>query len=382
MSIPEAASTGAPRVVHLTSAHGRHDIRIFHKECRSLARAGYETFLVVADGLGDEVAEDGVRVIDLGRLTGRLNRFLRSSWRVGRAGAKLGGAIYHMHDPELIPVGLWLKARGFRVVFDAHEDVPKQIIGKPYIHPLARRTVASGFGAFEALAIRAFDAVVGATPPITEKFARLVGKVANVNNYPLAGELEGASAGSPRNQVCYVGGISEARGIAPLVEALELTESGARLELAGTFTEADVEEHVRAQPGWARVDARGFCDRAGVREVIGRSLAGMVTLLPLPNHLESLPIKMFEYMAAGIPVVASDFPYWRKLLEGVDCALFVDPADPRAIARAIDELAADPARAQAMGRRGAEAVRERFTWAREERTLLDLYGDLLGRRGA
>lgn len=345
-----------------------------------MARNGFDTVLVVADGLGGELAEDGVRIVDVGKLEGRLNRFVRSAWRVGQAGRSLRASVYHMHDPELIPVGLWLKSLGYAVVFDAHEDLPKQIIGKPYIHPVARRSIALACRIFESAAIRAFDAIVGATSPITQKFAPMVPRVANVNNYPLPGELEGATDGTERrNQVCYVGGISEARGILPLVEALPLAQSGARLELAGAFSEPDVERRVHDLPGWRNVDARGFCDRSEVRAVLGRSFAGIVTLLPMPNHLESLPIKMFEYMAAGIPVIASDFPFWRRLLDGIDCAMFIDPSDPAAIAAAIDELAAEPERAAEMGRRGAEAVKNRFTWESEERTLLELYEDLLGK---
>jgi glycosyltransferase involved in cell wall biosynthesis len=363
----------------LTSAHGRYDIRIFHKECRSLARAGYDTSLVVADGKGEETAEDGVRIVDVGRLEGRLNRMVRSAWRVGRAGLALDADLYHFHDPELIPVALWLKIRGCRVVFDAHEDVPKQVIGKAYLHPLARRAIAVGFGLFEALAIRALDAVVGATPSITDKFARLCARVANVNNYPLLGELDsGGGWSGKRRQICYIGGISEARGIIPLLEALAMTGPEIRLELAGEFSEREVARRAHALPGWSRVDARGFLDRTGVREVLGRSMAGMVTLLPLPNHVEALPIKMFEYMAAGIPVIASDFPLWRQIVGDHNCGLLVDPADPVAIAAAVERLLADPDEAERMGRNGQNAVDAVFNWGIEERKLLALYKDILG----
>lgn len=365
-------------IVHLTSVHGRYDIRIYRKQCVSLARAGYRVSLVVADGLGDEVTAEGVRIIDAGRPAGRLSRMIRTTARVARLARSLDPDLYQFHDPELLPAGVRLKRAGKPVVFDSHEDIGKQVMGKPYLAPAARRVISRLVDGVERWAVGKLDAVIGATPSITAKFRRLARRRVNINNYPLLGELENSVPwANKENRVCYVGGISEARGILPLVAALEQCASGARLDLAGLFSEAETEAAARALPGWRQVDSLGFCDRGGVRQVLARSCAGMVTLAPLPNHVESLPIKMFEYMSAGIPVIASDFPLWHEIVVGNDCGLCVKPQDPVAIAGAIDELVMNPERAAAMGRNGQAAVREKFNWALEERKLLQLYHELL-----
>lgn len=365
------------RIAHLTSAHPRDDIRVFLKECRSLAAHGHEVVLVVADGRGDEMC-DGVSIADVGRSTGRLNRMSKATQRVLRKAVALDADIYHLHDPELLPVGLKLKRRGKKVVFDAHEDVPKQILGKHYLHPWLRRILSWGFAHFEHYACARFDGVVTATPYIRDKFLPINPRSIDINNFPVIGELERAVSWQDKaDEVCYVGSIAQIRGVKELVRAMEGTRTPARLNLVGGFAEAQVEAEIRAYPGWSKVKAPGVLDRAGVRDVLGRSVAGLVTLHPVSNYLDALPIKMFEYMSAGIPVIASDFDLWRTIVQESQCGLCVDPMDPAAIASAIDHLVSHRAEAEAMGRNGRQAVLSRYNWAREEAKLIEFYDRLL-----
>jgi hypothetical protein len=178
------------------------------------------------------------------------------------------------------------------------------------------------------------------------------------------------------NAVCYVGGIFLTRGAFSMVRALTHLP-GVRLLLCGRFEDAATETALRAEPGWAQVDYLGVLGREGVREVMARSRAGLVTLLPLPSYLDSLPIKMFEYMSASLPVIASDFPLWRDIVQRHACGLCVDPSDPSAVAQAIRQVLDDPAAAQAMGRAGREAVHAHYHWPRAEAELLALYRSLL-----
>lgn len=366
------------KVVHLTSAHSRFDTRIFRKMCNSLVEAGYSVSQVVADGEGNEISESGVSIIDVGRPSGRLDRMLSATRKVRGAALALDADLYHLHDPELIPVGLTLKRRGKRVIFDFHEDVPKQLLSKPYLNPFLLRLLSATFARYEAWAVSRFDAIVGATPAITEKFRSRVRRAVNINNFPQLGELEHSLPWDGKaNEIAYVGGISTIRGIIPLIQALEKTGSGARLNLVGVFGDSDSEQRAKRLAGWKHVNPVGFLDRAGVRDTLARSVAGMVTFLPLPNHIDAQPNKMFEYMSASIPVIASDFPLWREIVVGHDCGLCIDPQDPSALAAAIDTLMSDRARAEQMGRNGRAAVQAVFNWSREKEKLLHLYKDIL-----
>lgn len=365
-----------PRIAHLTSVHPRFDTRIFIKMCRSSAESGFDVSLVVADGKGDET-QHGVSVFDVGAPRGRLDRILRAPKRVMVKAIELDADIYHLHDPELIPIGLKLKRHGKKVIFDSHEDLAKQLLTKPYLNPIILHILSFAYAVFERMTIHRFDAIIAATPAIRDKFFKLNTNTINVNNFPILGELSVPTNSQERSVVCYIGGISAIRGIRELADALGYVRSEIGLSIAGQFSNNILAKEVRSYPGWSKANEVGIVDRAGVRDLLARSLMGLVTFLPAPNHINAQPNKMFEYMSAGVPVIGSDFPLWREIVEGNECGICVDPTDPKAIASAIDYLAENPKLALKMGQNGHRAVQQKFNWAVEEKKLLEIYSKLL-----
>jgi glycosyltransferase involved in cell wall biosynthesis len=295
--------------------------------------------------------------------------------RVEAAARRVNADVYHFHDPELIPVGISLKRWGKTVIFDAHEDVAAQMLSKPYLNALIRRLLAWAYAYYESRRCREFVAIVAATPTIRDKYQKMHGRVVNINNFPMAEEIPPVHAWSTKERsVCYVGGICRIRGIIEIISSLSLTRGPMVLHLAGGFS--DSEGVVRGLPGWERVISYGHLGRDGVRGIFDKSLAGLILLHPEKNHIEALPTKMFEYMSAGIPVIASDFPLWRDIIEGENCGVCVDPLDPSAIARAIDMLANNRSLAEKMGNNGRRSVVERYNWFLEEKKLIKLYADI------
>jgi glycosyltransferase involved in cell wall biosynthesis len=138
---------------------------------------------------------------------------------------------------------------------------------------------------------------------------------------------------------------------------------------------------VTGTTGWDRVVEHGQLSRSAVAELLQGVQAGLVLFHPEPNHVEAQPNKLFEYMSAGIPVIASDFPLWRDLIERECCGLAVDPLDEAAIASAIEYVLTHPDEAEAMGRRGRLAVERTYNWQPQAHKLLDLYARIAGDAG-
>lgn len=365
-----AVSWSLVRVVHLTSSHPPDDIRIFLKECRSLAQAGFDLHLV-APGEGSGT-RDGVVIHCFELPTGlRPLRIVRRLWRAWRSARALRPDLCHFHEPELVPVALMLKLGGARIVYDVHEDHLSTVSYS------ARRSGGrrSGFLALEAVARLTCDGFVAATPRIGGRFP--AERTIDLLNYPLTGEFGPSHVHGGAAEVVYVGSITRPRGLHEMVEAIRSARHPeARLVLVGTFEDERLRREVESLPGWERVEYRGRLGRAELGDQLSRSRMGLVILHPERNYVESFPTKLFEYMAAGLPAIVSDFPFFRELVGPIDCALFVDPLDPGQLAAAIDELLADEGRAEEMGRRGAAAVRDRLNWEQEAPKLIALYGRL------
>ena len=366
------------RICHLTSAHPQYDIRIFHKECSSLAEY-FDVHLVVVNGNTETINNVNIHSVDL-PINSRIQRFTKAVNAVFIKAKEINAEIYHLHDPELLRIANKLKKLGAKVIYDAHEDLPRQIQSKPYLNKLSANLLSYGIEIYENYVISSLDVVVAATPYIAARFEKIAPFSIAINNYPLKDEIDLPSEEHQNfklsKRICYIGNISKIRGIEYLIKRMEFIPDF-QLDLAGNFSSVILEKELKYTKGWKNVTYHGFIDRTRSREIKKDALAGLVTFLNVPNHINAQPNKIFEYMAASLPVISSDFELWKEIIEKNQCGICVDPEKPEKIANAIQYLYDNPDEAKEMGKNGLKAVKEKYNWEIEKKKLITLYQNLL-----
>jgi glycosyltransferase involved in cell wall biosynthesis len=351
--------------------------RIFHREAKALAEFGYQVVLITQHHREEVV--DGIRIVPLPKPKNRLDRMTRLTMKAMLLALREAADVYHLHSPELIPLGLLLKLLNRRVIYDAHEAFSEKILSKDWIPSWLRPLVSKAFGIFESLSTKCFDHVLTA-----DAFTRHGFNGKNVTvlaNYPL---LELVSQDkcktrqvARRTVLVYVGGLARDRGLHVMLEMMELLNSReVELHLLGNFEHHEDEEIVKKLE---YVKYLGFVPLAGVYGHLAECDIGLALFQPVPAYFYAgeNTNKLFEYMASGLPVVGSDFPNLKKIIEGNQCGICVNPSQPKEVARAVSLLCEDSQTRIAYGENGRRAVFKEYNWRKERQVLLDVYNRVL-----
>lgn len=369
-------------IAHLTTVHHPFDTRIFQKECRTLVQAGYVVTLVAPHSTQEIV--DGVEIVPIPGLTDRMarrTRFTRGIRNLYRVARHLDTDLYHFHDPELLPVGILLKlTTRAAVVYDVHENHAKKIRAREWIAPPAGWAASLVVKTLEMLAASLVDGIVTVTEHIAAPFPAHKTRV--VKNYPPLSMIKTSGVDERKYEgnhtLIYTGGFTNHRGIEQIVQALEYVETPTvRLTLLGRRIDRGAEERVRAMPGFDRVDYLGHVSYETMYHHLSTAAIGLVCNQPVHDYHLSQPNKLFEYLSAGLPVIASDFPLWREVVEQRGSGLNVDTTNPKEIAKAIDYLLARPDLRRTMGKNGRKAAQETYNWKHEGEKLVALYKEIL-----
>lgn len=363
------------KICHITTVHPPFDVRIFHKECKTLVNKGFDVTLIAQHDKDETV--DGVKIVSLPFVKNRIYRMFILTIKVFWLALKQKADGYHFHDPELLPFGLMIKYFGKKVIYDVHEDVPMDILSKDWLPIRVRKIISKTFRIFENYASKKMTYIITATPFIRDRFLHLGCRSVDINNYPILDELylHNVCRSKKEFAVCYIGGINKERGIFEMIDAISKLDI--KLLIAGKFDSNKVHEEVKYKHGWEKVIELGYINREEISELLQRALAGLVVLHPIISFLDSHPIKMFEYMSAGIPVIASNFPLWKEIIEGNKCGICVNPLDPLEITKAIQWIVDHPDESKHMGENGRKAIEEKYNWENEAKKLLNICKEIL-----
>jgi len=361
-------------VCHMSSVHVRTDVRIFYKQCASLHKAGFKVHLIVADSKRHE-RKNGIIIHDAGASSSRLGRILSAPFRVLRKAFFINADAYQIHDPELLPIAILLKLITRKpVIYDVHESYSDFILHKDYLSKTQRFILSNAIYVIEKIALKVLDTGIAATEHISEQ----LGELPIIHNYPLLTEWNSIPEDDSRfesRNICYIGSITEERGIKTLIEAIE--DIDCTFHLAGSYEPATYRDELLKLPGFSKVVEHGYVDREKSAQIMGESALGIVLLAHKPNNFYSLSTKMFEYMASGLPLMVSDLPLNVKMLDTSQAGIYLDPQNIEMIKERLSSLLDDPKLLSQMGKKGKALVQDDLSWEAEEERYVQIYSDLL-----
>ena len=363
------------KICHITTGHSRSDTRVFIKECVSLAEFGFDVSLVVADGLGDAKI-DNVNVYDVGSPKGRFDRFFKVSNKVYKRAKTLNSDIYHFHDPELMWFGNKLRKQA-KVIYDIHEDVVQQIKIRYWIPSYLKPLVAFFFGAFENYICKRMSGLIVPQPYMKEKFSKKNSNTVLVENFVIFETHFDINTKSYENgNAFHPGVLSSERGLENMISTYGSLDAYNKLFLAGNI-QNEIYDSVSKINGWKKTTYLGRITHSEVKKLYKTSSLGLILYNNVGQYHLSYAIKLFEYMANGIPVIMPNFGEWVAFNQENDCGINVDPHNSQEVANAINFLNNNIDEKKRLGRNGYIAVKEKYNWNLAKSRLIDLYVNLM-----
>lgn len=369
------------RVCVVTSVHVANDTRVYFKEVKSIAKQ-YEVVYIApaADLLNDQT----IKTVNIDKPNSRIKRII-GFYKIWRLCINQKCTLYHLHDPELIIVGILLKLLNRKtIIYDVHEDYPDYILQKEYLPKWSRTFLSLVMKLFEWIAGLAFDAIIVADNFVYKRFPP--NKTTILYNYPVLSAFTPQEVKfTKKYDIIYPGSLSQrmVNIILNVVKKVAQHKQDLQVLLVSPF-------HMEGGKKWVkkRMIEEGISettillkDRVPYTEVGKFILESKIGLIPLPDtrkFQKNIPTKLFEYLYCGIPVVASDLPPIRQFVGGKKCCFLVDFNDISESADTILLLLNDDCMQSEMGKNGAKLAKEYYNWKTEEKKLLSLYCQLTG----
>jgi len=371
------------KVCILTSVHPVFDARIFHKEAKTLVKAGYKVVLIAQHSKEETV--DGVRIVPLPTPKNRFERMTKVVWKLFRLALKEKAQIYHFHDPELIPVGIVLTLFGNKVIYDVHEYYSEVIPARGELKRGFKfiRFITNVF--IERIPFLIFDLLVFPTYSL-EKEHNIPSKSLTLINFPNIENIKESDNSlnweTKKFDIVHLGTISPPRMKFMLDVATELGKSQENFKWLFLGISQDTINWVKRNHNREFVQSHiVFVEKVRYFEAlkyVENSRIGFNYHPYEKRFLVAVPVKVFEYMMMGLPVITTALPELNKCLKNNVHALLIDSQDPVRYSEAIKSLLDDIGKALALGVKGRKLIMEELNWEKSEaKKLLKAYENLI-----
>lgn len=368
-------------ILHISTVHGRYDTRILLKECLSLKKSGYNVFLLVVDCMEDETFE-GVKIQNLNSKRNTISRFRRMLLFPIVAFRRIiiiKPSVVHFHDPELMLLGLWLRFFGFKVIYDIHDELDEQILHKTYLPVYLRTVLSRALYFFEQFTAKFMSGIVVVNDKMQKKYWRLWEKnrVVIVENFPVFLDTY-FNDSMIQDDVGFVflGNISKARGLEKVLKLNQNLEKPLKFRVIGPVQDPEYQRALSPLLSSKGVDYLGRKENREAQTLIRGAIAGLLIYDPLPNYIQTFPVKMFEYLINGIPLIASNFELWKQFVDKYNCGIVVDPNDNNSIVEALLYAFYHKEEMRTMGMNGMKAVQSFYSWSFSEKKLIAFYKNI------
>jgi glycosyltransferase involved in cell wall biosynthesis len=359
------------KILQLSTVHKSNDIRVYEKMSRSLLETNNIIYFIAIDS-GVKL-DDRVNFYPLYNKfkSDILNRFFNNLKTIFLI-IKIKPNIIHFHDPELLIIGLFLQLFNKTVIYDVHEDVAKDIMHKK-INNSIKKLIIYFFKPFEMFVASKIHNVIVVTPSIYNRFEGKVSNLKLIRNFPNNTITNNQLYFNEKiSYVIYSGTISLNRGIVEIIEAISMFKGKIRLRLVGEFQNEALMCEIMNLEGWKYVDFMGFVSQEKLYEYYSTSLIGLVTLHNIDTYSEAFPVKLFEYVNSGLPVVMSDFNLWKSFFNEKVVGVYVEPSDPYQIYKGINMILENYEKYKS----NVATYHGIYVWENEKKSLFEYYKNL------
>lgn len=363
------------KICIITTVHNGLDARIYSREARALANAGHKILIISPSGSGDSI--NNITFKNYKPVKIKWLRLL-TNFRYMTTGLQSRSDVFHFHDPDFILFAILIKLiSGKKVIFDVHENFSKVLMEATWLPVYVRQVFSSLYSFFEYQTSKVFDGIIAATDHIASRFDK--NRTIVIHNYPRTC----INGGKPdvkriKNSIVFIGGLTRIRGIKEMLQAMEILRKkiNAEIHVYGIFTDPVFESEIRSLYNFDWVQFHGFVDNKDVYNRMKSCEVGILPYLPVPNHIEAMPTKLFEYMMAGIPIACSNFPLWKDIVESHGIGMTFNPENLQEMADVLDNLLTDRNGLKKKAKACRKVFSEKYNWESEEERFLNYYQSL------